>query len=159
MSNQNIGTVTQIIGPVLDIKFPDGHLPGLLNAITVENGADTITLEVAQHIGDDVVRCIAMSSTDGLVRGAKAVDTGSPITVPVGDQCLGRIFNLLGDPVDNLPAPEAQVAIEDLRAALVKYRDAHGKEAVQAMLHSYGVEKLSDLPRERYADMLTEVSA
>lgn len=108
MSNQNIGTVTQIIGPVLDIKFPDGHLPGLLNAITVENGADTITLEVAQHIGDDVVRCIAMSSTDGLVRGAKAVDTGSPITVPVGDQCLGRIFNLLGDPVDNLPAPEAQ---------------------------------------------------
>ena len=94
MSNQNIGTVTQIIGPVLDIKFPDGHLPGLLNAITVENGADTITLEVAQHIGDDVVRCIAMSSTDGLVRGAKAVDTGSPITVPVGDQCLGRIFNL-----------------------------------------------------------------
>ena len=63
---------------------------------------------MAQHIGDDVVRCIAMSSTDGLVRGAKAVDTGSPITVPVGDQCLGRIFNLLGDPVDNLPAPEAQ---------------------------------------------------
>ena len=108
MSNQNIGTVTQIIGPVLDIKFPDGHLPGLLNAITVENGADTITLEVAQHIGDDVVRCIAMSSTDGLVRGANAVDTGSPITVPVGDQCLGRIFNLLGAPVDNLPAPEAQ---------------------------------------------------
>ena len=63
MSNQNIGTVTQIIGPVMDIKFPDGHLPGLLNALTVENGADTITLEVAQHIGDDVVRCIAMSST------------------------------------------------------------------------------------------------
>ena len=82
MSNQNIGTVTQIIGPVLDIKFPDGHLPGLLNAITVENGADTITLEVAQHIGDDVVRCIAMSSTDGLVRGAKAVDTGSGRSMP-----------------------------------------------------------------------------
>ena len=107
MSNQNIGTVLQIIGPVLDIKFSDGHLPGLLNAITVENGSETITLEVAQHIGDDVVRCIAMSSTDGLVRGAKAVDTGGPITVPVGEQCLGRIFNLLGDPVDNQPAPEA----------------------------------------------------
>ena len=107
MSNQNIGTVTQIIGPVLDIKFPDGQLPNLLNAITVEKGEETITLEVAQHIGDDVVRCIAMSSTDGLVRGAKAVDTGSPITVPVGNACLGRIFNLLGDPVDEMPAPEA----------------------------------------------------
>ncbi|MCI8651548.1 MAG: F0F1 ATP synthase subunit beta [Oscillospiraceae bacterium] len=108
MSNQNIGTVTQITGPVLDIKFPDGHLPELLNAITVENGDKTITLEVAQHIGDDVVRCIAMASTDGLVRGAKAVDTGSPITVPVGDQCLGRIFNLLGEPIDLEPAPKAQ---------------------------------------------------
>ena len=107
MSNQNIGTVTQIIGPVLDIKFPDGQLPNLLNAITVEKGEETITLEVAQHIGDDVVRCIAMSSTDGLVRGAKATDTGSPITVPVGNACLGRIFNLLGDPVDEMPAPEA----------------------------------------------------
>ena len=98
MSNQNIGTVTQIIGPVLDIKFPDGHLPGLLNAITVENGADTITLEVAQHIGDDVVRCIAMSSTDGLVRGAKAVDTGSPITVPVGDAMPGPHLQSAGRP-------------------------------------------------------------
>ena len=107
MSNQNIGTVTQIIGPVLDIKFQNGHLPNLLNAITVEKGEETITLEVAQHIGDDVVRCIAMSSTDGLVRGAKATDTGSPITVPVGNACLGRIFNLLGDPVDEMPAPQA----------------------------------------------------
>ena len=107
MSNQNIGTVTQIIGPVLDIKFPDGHLPNLLNAITVQKGEETITLEVAQHIGDDVVRCIAMSSTDGLVRGAQAVDTGAPITVPVGNACLGRIFNLLGEPVDEMPAPEA----------------------------------------------------
>ena len=108
MNDQNIGIVTQIIGPVLDIKFPDGHLPNLLNAITVEKGEDTITLEVAQHIGDDVVRCIAMSGTDGLVRGAKAVDTGSPITVPVGDACLGRIFNLLGEPIDELPAPKTQ---------------------------------------------------
>ncbi len=108
MSEKNIGTVIQIMGPVLDIHFPDGHLPGLLNAITVQNGDDTITLEVAQHIGDDVVRCIAMSSTDGLVRGAQAVDMDGPITVPVGDETLGRIFNLLGEPVDNLPAPEAQ---------------------------------------------------
>ena len=108
MNQQNIGIVTQIIGPVLDIKFPNGHLPNLLNAITVEKGSESITLEVAQHIGDDVVRCIAMSSTDGLVRGAKAVDTGSPITVPVGDGCLGRIFNLLGQPIDEMPAPETQ---------------------------------------------------
>ena len=106
MSNQNIGTVTQIIGPVLDIKFPDGHLPGLLNAITVENGADTITLEVAQHIGDNTARCIAMSATDGLQRDAVVTDTGSPISVPVGRETLGRIFNVLGDVVDNGEEPK-----------------------------------------------------
>ena len=106
MPNQYEGTVVQVIGPVLDIKFPDGQLPGLLNAIRVENGGKSLIVEVSQHIGDNVVRCIAMSSTDGLVRGAKAVDTGGPISVPVGRECLGRIFNLLGEPVDNLPAPE-----------------------------------------------------
>lgn len=108
MSQHNIGTVIQVIGPVLDIRFADGELPQLLNAVTVQNGDRTITLEVAQHTGDNVARCIAMSSTDGLVRGAKAVDTGGPITVPVGDATLGRIFNLLGEPVDNMPAPETQ---------------------------------------------------
>ena len=102
---KNTGIVTQIIGPVLDIRFPDGHLPALLNAIEVFNGAEKITAEVAQHIGDDVVRCIAMSSTDGLQRGVEALDTGKPISVPVGDQCLGRMFNLLGKPIDNKPAP------------------------------------------------------
>ncbi len=107
-NEQNIGTVVQVIGPVLDIKYSDGHLPDLNNAITVQNGDKTITLEVAQHIGDDVVRCIAMSSTDGLVRGAKAIDTGAPISVPVGEKTLGRIFNLLGEPVDNMPAPETE---------------------------------------------------
>ena len=106
MPNQYEGTVVQVIGPVLDIKFPDGQLPSLLNAIRVENGGKSLIVEVSQHIGDNVVRCIAMSSTDGLVRGAKAVDTGGPISVPVGRECLGRIFNLLGEPVDNLPAPE-----------------------------------------------------
>ena len=108
MDNKNIGRVVQVTGPVLDIKFDDEHLPNLLNAIEVKNGEKTIVAEVAQHIGDDVVRCIAMSSTDGLVRGAKAVDTGSGISVPVGEETLGRIFNLLGETVDNLPAPETK---------------------------------------------------
>ena len=106
MTKQHIGTVVQVIGPVLDIRFADGELPELLNAVTLELGGKTLTAEVEQHIGDNVVRCIAMSSTDGLERGAQAVDTGSPITVPVGEVCLGRIFNLLGEPVDNQPAPE-----------------------------------------------------
>ena len=106
MAKGSIGTVVQVIGPVLDIKFAAGELPQLLNAIEVGSGEKKLVVEVAQHIGDDVVRCIAMSSTDGLTRGAKAVDTGSSITVPVGEKCLGRIFNLLGDPVDNQPAPE-----------------------------------------------------
>jgi len=107
MAQKNIGKVISVIGPVLDIKFENGHLPNLLNAIEITAGERTITLEVAQHIGDDVVRCIAMSSTDGLVRGMDAVDTGSGISVPVGECTLGRIFNLLGEPVDNKPAPEA----------------------------------------------------
>jgi len=106
MAKGSIGTVVQVIGPVLDIKFATGELPQLLNAIEVGSGEKKLVVEVAQHIGDDVVRCIAMSSTDGLTRGAQAVDTGSSITVPVGEKTLGRIFNLLGDPVDNQPAPQ-----------------------------------------------------
>ena len=106
MAKGSIGTVVQVIGPVLDIKFASGELPQLLSAIEVGSGEKKLVVEVAQHIGDDVVRCIAMSSTDGLCRGAQAVDTGSSITVPVGEKTLGRIFNLLGDPVDNQPAPE-----------------------------------------------------
>ena len=106
MADKNIGTVVQIIGAVLDIKFPPESLPNLLNAIEIDNKGEKLVVEVAQHIGDDVVRCIAMGSTDGLVRGMEAVDTGRSITVPVGEQTLGRIFNLLGEPVDNMPAPE-----------------------------------------------------
>ncbi len=106
MAKGSIGTVVQVIGPVLDIKFATGELPQLLNAIEVGSGEKKLVVEVAQHIGDDVVRCIAMSSTDGLTRGAQALDTGSSITVPVGEKTLGRIFNLLGDPVDNQPAPQ-----------------------------------------------------
>ena len=107
MATNKIGTLVQIMGPVLDIRFEGGEMPALNNAIEVRHGDRRIIAEVAQHIGDDVVRCVAMSSTDGLERGITAVDTGSPITVPVGEQCLGRMFNLLGDPIDNMPAPEA----------------------------------------------------
>ena len=108
MARGNKGKVAQVIGPVLDIRFEDGELPALLNAVEVTHSDRRIVAEVAQHIGDDTVRCISMSSTDGLVRGAEAVDTGSPITVPVGDKCLGRIFNLLGEAVDNMPTPETE---------------------------------------------------
>ena len=108
MPNNHEGIVAQVIGPVLDIKFADGELPDLLNAIEVGEGDHKLVAEVAQLIGDNVARCIARSSTDGLVRGTKAVDTGGPITVPVGEECLGRIFNLLGEPVDDLPAPPAK---------------------------------------------------
>ena len=97
---KNIGTVTQVIGPVLDIRFPDNQLPALLNAIEVPVGDKTVIAEVAQHIGDNVVRCVAMGATDGLQRGTEAIDTGAAISVPVGEDCLGRVFNLLGDPID-----------------------------------------------------------
>ncbi len=106
MSTQNIGKVVQVIGPVLDIRFEDGHLPELLSAIEIMNGEQKIVAEVAQHVGDNVARCVSMNATDGMVRGLDALDTGSPITVPVGDKCLGRIFNLLGQPIDELPDPE-----------------------------------------------------
>ena len=105
--SKNIGTVVQIVGPVLDIRFADGQLPQLLNAIEVKNGENTIVAEVAQHIGDNVVRCIAMSSTDGLQRGVEAIDTGDAIKVPVGEGCLGRVFNLLGQPIDEAGAVSA----------------------------------------------------
>ena len=106
--NQNIGKVIQIIGPVLDIKFENGHLPNLLNAIEIEHEGRKVVCEVASQLGDDVVRCVAMSSTDGMPRGIDAVDTGTGITVPVGSETLGRIFNLLGEPVDNGPEPDAK---------------------------------------------------
>lgn len=106
MPEKHIGKVVQVTGPVLDIRFADGELPALLNAVELQNHGKTLVVEVAQHIGDNVARCIAMAATDGLVRGTEAVDMGGPITVPVGDQCLGRVFNLLGEPVDEQPAPE-----------------------------------------------------
>ena len=111
------GTVIQIMGPVLDIRFSEEALPELLTAIEIPNGDTTIIAEVAQHIGDNVVRCIAMSSTDGLQRGAEAASTGAPIKVPVGEACLGRVFNLLGQPIDEAGPVDAQEAWPIHRAA------------------------------------------
>ena len=103
----NVGKIVSIVGVVLDVKFEnENSLPNLLNALVIKLGDQEIVAEVAQHIGDDTVRCISMSATDGLVRGMEAVDTGRPISVPVGDATLGRIFNVLGEPVDEAPAPK-----------------------------------------------------
>ncbi len=109
----NTGKVVQVIGPVVDVAFEEGHLPNIMNAITITNPAindseNNLIVEVAQHLGDDVVRCIAMDITDGLVRGMQATDTGVPISVPVGQECLGRILNVVGRPVDGLGPVEAK---------------------------------------------------
>ena len=108
MSDKNVGKIVQIVGAVVDIQFDKDNLPNLLHAIEIDNNGKKLVVEVAQHIGDDVVRCIAMSSTDGLVRGMDAVNTGKTISVPVGKETLSRMFNLLGEPVDNKPAPETK---------------------------------------------------
>ena len=107
MTAQNTGTITQVIGAVLDIRFSGGVLPEMNDAVWIEKkDGSRLTVEVAQHLGDDIVRCIAMGPTDGLVRGMEAVAVGGPITVPVGEATLGRIFNVLGEPIDNKPMPE-----------------------------------------------------
>ncbi len=104
----NIGKVTQVMGPVVDVRFNEGELPAIHNALTIPQAERVLTVEVAQHIGDNVARCIAMASTDGLQRGVDVTDTGAPISVPVGDETLGRIFNVLGDAVDNVPTPTTE---------------------------------------------------
>ena len=106
MSNEARGSVCQVMGPVVDVRFEEGFLPPINNALTMEIGDRTLTVEVSQHVGDHIVRCIAMSSTDGLKRGTPVTDTGSAIRVPVGRKTLGRIFNVLGNAVDNQPTPE-----------------------------------------------------
>ncbi len=97
----NLGTVAQIIGPVVDVQFPEGKVPAIYNALEIELNKKTLVLEVQQHLGDSVVRAVAMDTTDGLKRGTKVTDTGAPISVPVGDEVLGRILNVLGETVDN----------------------------------------------------------
>ena len=107
MANEkNIGKIIQVIGPVVDVRFDEGKLPKILNALDIQNGDKKVVVEVFQHIGNNDARCIAMSSTDGLVRGMNVVDTGRAINVPVGKETLGRIFNVLGEPIDELPAPK-----------------------------------------------------
>ena len=107
MANEkNIGKIIQVIGPVVDVRFGEGKLPKILNALEIQNGDKILVVEVFQHIGNNDARCIAMRSTDGLVRGMEVVDTGRAINVPVGNATLGRIFNVLGEPIDELPAPK-----------------------------------------------------
>ena len=119
----NTGKITQIIGAVLDVKFDEGNLPEVNEAIQIPLKDDKkLTIEVAQHLGDDIVRCIAMGPTDGLVRGMEAIATGGPISVPVGENTLGRIFNVLGDPIDNKPAPEG-VGYEPIHKAAPTFEE------------------------------------
>ncbi len=122
MDKKNIGKVIQVMGPVVDVLFNEGELPTIYNALTINIGQRVLTVEVAQHIGDNTARCIAMSSTDGLQRGVDVVDTGAPISVPVGKQTLGRIFNVLGDAVDNQPTPNTEERWNIHRSA-PKYED------------------------------------
>ena len=108
LDKMNTGVVAQVMGPVVDVHFGEGQLPAIYNALTLPIGDHTLTVEVAQHIGDNTVRCIAMGSTDGLQRGVTVTDTGKGISVPVGRETLGRIFNVLGDVVDDGPAVETK---------------------------------------------------
>ena len=139
MSQSNIGKVVQVMGAVIDIRFENDNLPALNNAIEVENGDKKLIVEVAHHLGDDVVRCIAMASTDGLVRGAKAVDTGNTITVPVGKETLGRIFNVLGEAVDNKPQPTTAK-----RASIHAKAPSYEEQATSAEIFETGI-KVIDL--------------
>ena len=123
------GIINQIIGPVIDIKFEEGHMPELLNAIQIEDGERKIMAEVAQHIGDDVVRCVSLSSTDGLVRGMRAVDTGAPISVPVGDEVLGRLFNVIGETIDE-KGPLASTARAPIHKPAPSFEDQNTKSEI-----------------------------
>ena len=140
MAEKNIGKITQIIGAVLDIKYADGHLPEINEAIEITRQDNTrLVVEVAQHLGDDVVRCIAMGPTDGLVRGMEAVATGAAISVPVGENTLGRIFNVLGEPIDEKPAP-TDVEYEPIHRKAPSYEE----QATEAEMLETGI-KVVDL--------------
>ncbi|MBP3475914.1 MAG: F0F1 ATP synthase subunit beta [Lachnospiraceae bacterium] len=139
-TSENLGKITQIIGAVLDIKFPAGNLPEINDAIRVplKDGGELV-VEVSQHLGDDTVRCIAMGPTDGLVRGMEVIATGAPITVPVGENTLGRMFNVLGQPIDNIAAP-TDVSYEPIHRAAPKFEE----QATETELLETGI-KVVDL--------------
>ena len=122
MDKTNIGKVIQVMGPVVDVRFNEGELPAIYNALTIPIDERELVVEVSQHIGDNTARCIAMSSTDGLKRGTEATDTGKSISVPVGRETLGRIFNVLGEAVDNIPTPETEEKW-DIHRSAPKYED------------------------------------
>ena len=140
MAEKNIGKITQVIGAVLDVKYPEGKLPEINEAIEVtRKDGSRLVVEVAQHLGDDIVRCIAMGPTDGLVRGMDAVATGAAISVPVGENTLGRIFNVLGEPIDEKPAP-TDVEYEPIH----KKAPAFEEQSTEAELLETGI-KVIDL--------------
>lgn len=133
------GKIHQVIGPVIDIKFNEDDMPELLNAVEIEYEGRKIVTEVAQHMGDDVARCVALSSTDGLKRGMEAVDTGAPITISVGKEVLGRMFNVLGEPIDDKPAIETE-----LKAAIHRPAPAFEDQDTSAQIFETGI-KVIDL--------------
>ena len=135
------GIIRQVIGPTLDIEFPAGQLPNILNAVKVEdkNGGINLMAEVSMHVGGNIVRCIALSSTEGLIRGLKATDTGAPITVPVGDKTLGRVLNVLGEPIDGLEAIET-----DQLSSIHKSPPAFDQQETKATIFETGI-KVIDL--------------
>ena len=140
MANRNIGKITQVIGAVLDVKYTAGNLPEINEAIEItRRDGSRLVVEVAQHLGDDLVRCIAMGPTDGLVRGMDAVATGAAITVPVGENTLGRIFNVLGEPIDEKPAP-TDVEYEPIHRKAPSFEE----QATEAELLETGI-KVIDL--------------
>ena len=140
MAGTNTGKITQIIGAVLDVKFQEGKLPEINEAIKItRSNGETLVVEVAQHLGDDIVRCIAMGPTDGLVRGMEAVATAAPISVPVGENTLGRMFNVLGEPIDNKPAPEG-VGYDPIHRAAPEFAE----QSTEAELLETGI-KVVDL--------------
>jgi F-type H+-transporting ATPase subunit beta len=137
-SNTRTGHVTQVIGAVVDVKF-DGDLPEILNALETDNGGNRLVLEVAQHLGENAVRCVAMDISEGLVRGQPVTDTGGPITVPVGEACLGRIINVIGEPVDELGPVETTT-----RRAIHQPAPSYAEQATEAQILATGI-KVVDL--------------
>jgi F-type H+/Na+-transporting ATPase subunit beta len=137
-SNTRTGHVTQVIGAVVDVKF-DGDLPEILNALETDNGGNRLVLEVAQHLGENSVRCVAMDISEGLVRGQPVRDTGAPITVPVGEACLGRIINVIGEPVDELGPVETTT-----RRAIHQPAPSYAEQATEAQILVTGI-KVVDL--------------